>query len=66
MNLGLDQYMEALELVKALAAMRSQYRELLSIQSNEYLDEDVRYEASQLTKDGFEGYISKIMNLGGK
>lgn len=65
MNVGIDNYMDALDMAKYFAYMRELYNNMLSIAENEYLEDAVRYEAREITEDGFMTFVHCLNKLGG-
>ena len=62
MDIGI--YLEALEIAKSIAHLRMIYNELLTIADEEHVDEAIKYEAKELTKEGFRGYLDFVMSTG--
>lgn len=59
-------YGNAIELVGALVEARMQYDELVAISKDETYPESERFEAEELTKDGFYRFIANLMKMSGK
>lgn len=61
MDIGV--YIQAFQLAQAYADLREQYNSLLLIANDNNVDEKIRYEAIELTKNGYDGFIRKVMQL---
>ena len=63
---NLDLFINTTEMITALVEVRKTYASLVDVAHDKTYSREERYEASELTKDGFHGFIGKVQKMNGE
>ena len=60
---NLDLFINTTEMIAALVEVRKIYGSFVDIAHDKTYSQEERYEASELTKDGFHSFVGKIQKM---
>ena len=60
---NLDLFINTTEMITALVEVRKTYASLVDVAHDKAYSQEERYEASELTKDGFHSFIGKMQKM---
>ena len=63
---NLDLFINATEMITGLVEVRKIYGSFVDIAHDKTYSQEERYEASELTKDGFHSFIGKVQKMSGE
>ena len=63
---NLELFMNVSEMISAMVEARKIYGSFVDIAHDKTYSQEERYEASELTKDGFHSFIGKINKMNGE
>lgn len=62
---NLDLFINVIEMISGLVEARKIYAAFVDIVHDKTYSKEARYEASELTKDGFHSFIGKVNKMSG-
>lgn len=60
---NLDLFKNTTDLIRGLVEVRKLYGSLVNVAHDKTYSQEERYEASELTKDGFHNFVGKIQKM---
>ena len=63
---NLDLFINATEMITGLVEVRKIYGSFVDIAHDKTYSREERYEASELTKDGFHSFVGKVQKMAGE
>lgn len=65
MSYKIESYIQALNLLNAYSEIRKLYENMELIADEEHTSEEIKCEARELTKDGFDAFVGKLQKRNG-
>lgn len=65
MSIEIESYIQALNLLNAYSEIRRLYENMVLIVDEEHTSEEIKREARELTKDGFDAFVGKLQKRNG-